>query len=67
MERQPRLLREITNCENIIGLPEADAKIKQNNKINKLNRYDVNYIPLSYEKDLCLQFLNNLKIYNIRK
>jgi hypothetical protein len=44
-----QLLRQVTGYDNLIGCPAADAKIRENNQINKVRPGDEGYLPLSYE------------------
>lgn len=45
----PKLMRQITEQNSILGIPEADAKIFQNNMKNHVKKGQDGYIPLSYD------------------
>lgn len=45
----PKLFRQVTEYEHLIGCPAADAKIRENNKINHVRPGDKGYLRLSYE------------------
>ena len=63
--RQSRFLRQITDCDSIVGYGISDEKIRENNKINKITQDDPDYIPLSYETDLVIKYINkNCKYSN---
>lgn len=48
----PKFHRQVTDYATLIGCPAADAKLKQNNIINRLHPGDDGYLPLSGE--LCI-------------
>lgn len=64
---KPRLLRQITECEKLVGIPDADDKICENNVHNHVKSGEKGYIPLSHEKKMCRIYVDNSPIMNNKK
>ena len=51
-----KLLRQVTECDYLVGSPVADNKIRENNAHNRVSSGEPGYVPLSHEKKLCEKY-----------